>query len=167
MRKAKLAALMAMAALLIFSATAFALDNGAKAKNFALKDLQGKTVTLEQFKGKVVVLNFWASWCPPCRGEMPEFSEMDKEFKKSGEAVLLAVNMTDGQRETKGKVSKFISDNKYGMTVLLDEDGLAARDYGVQYLPTTYVIDGSGVVKGQLIGGTTKDAVLKLVRGAK
>lgn len=167
MRKAKLAVLMAMAAILIFSATAFALDNGTKAKNFALKDLQGKTVTLDQFKGKVVVLNFWASWCPPCRGEMPEFSEMDKEFKKSGEAVLLTVNMTDGQRETKSKVLKFIADNKYTMTVLLDEKGEAAAAYDVRYLPTTCVIDGSGVVKGQLIGGTTKDAVLKLVRGAK
>ena len=167
MRKARLAALMAMAALLILSAAAFALDNGAKAKSFTLKDLQDRTVTLGQFKGKVVVLNFWASWCPPCRAEMPEFNEMDKEFKKSGEAVLLAVNMTDGQRETKSKAAKFVSDNKYGMTVLLDEKGEAASAYDVRYLPTTYVIDGSGVVKGQLIGGTTKDAVMKLVRGAK
>lgn len=167
MRKAKFAALLALAVILAFGTAAFAMDNGVKAKNFTLKDLQGKSVTLDQFKGRTVVLNFWATWCPPCRGEMPEFNDLDKEFRHSGEAVLLAVNMTDGRRETKSKVAKFIADQKYGMTILLDEKGEAATAYGVQYLPTTFVIDGRGVVRGQLIGGTTKDAVLKLVRGAK
>ena len=117
--------------------------------------------------GKPLYLNFWASWCPPCRGELPEFNEMDQDFKKSGEAVLLAVNMTDGQRDTKSKVQKFINDEKYGIRVLLDEKGEAAAAYGIQYLPTTYVIDAKGMVRGQLVGGTTKAAVMKLVNEAK
>ncbi len=154
-------------ALFFFVASAYALDNGAKAQNFKLTDLQGKTVSLSDYKGKIVVLNFWASWCPPCKAEMPEFDEMDKEFKKSGEAVLLAVNMTDGRRETKKKVEKFIAEQKYGMRVLLDEGGKAADIFSIRYLPTTYVIDADGVVAGQLVGGTTKAAVMKLVREAK
>ena len=165
MKKKLFAAVLAAAALFILSSASFAAD--VRAKDFKLQDLQGKTVTLSSFKGKIVVLNFWASWCPPCRGELPEFNEMDQDFKKSGEAVLLAVNMTDGQRETKGKVQKFINDQKYGIRVLLDEKGEAAEAYGIQYLPTTYVIDARGVVRGQLVGGTTKAAVMKLVNEAK
>ena len=80
----------------VFATSAFALGSGSQVENFTLKDLSGKSVSLNQFKGKVVVLNFWTSWCPPCRNEMPEFNEMSKEFKKSGDAVLLAVN-TDGR----------------------------------------------------------------------
>ena len=165
MKKNFFALALAVTALLALSASAFAAD--ARARDFKLQDLQGKTVSLSSFKGKIVVLNFWASWCPPCRGELPEFNEMDQDFKKSGEAVLLAVNMTDGQRETKGKVQKFINDQKYGIRVLLDEKGEAAEAYGIQYLPTTYVIDARGVVRGQLVGGTTKAAVMKLVNEAK
>ena len=65
----------------VFATSAFALGSGSQVENFTLKDLSGKSVSLNQFKGKVVVLNFWASWCPPCRNEMPEFNEMSKEFK--------------------------------------------------------------------------------------
>lgn len=165
MKKKLFAAVLAAAALFILSSASFAAD--VRAKDFKLQDLQGKTVSLSSFKGKIVVLNFWASWCPPCRGELPEFNEMDQGFKKSGEAVLLAVNMTDGQRETKSKVQKFINDEKYGIRVLLDEKGEAAAAYGIQYLPTTYVIDAKGMVRGQLVGGTTKAAVMKLVNEAK
>ena len=60
----------------VFATSAFALGSGSQVENFTLKDLSGKSVSLNQFKGKVVVLNFWASWCPPCRNEMPEFNEM-------------------------------------------------------------------------------------------
>ena len=165
MKKNFFALALAITALLALSASAFAAD--ARARDFKLQDLQGKTVSLSSFKGKIVVLNFWASWCPPCRGELPEFNEMDQDFKKSGEAVLLAVNMTDGQRETKSKVQKFINDEKYGIRVLLHEKGEAAAAYGIQYLPTTYVIDAKGMVRGLLVGGTTKAAVMKLVNEAK
>ena len=79
------------------------------------------------------MLNFWATWCPPCRGEMPEFDELDKEFKKTGEAVLLAVNLTDGRRETPERVAKFLKETGYTMTVLLDEKQEAASFFGVRY----------------------------------
>ena len=154
-------------ALFFFVASAYALDNGSKVPNFTLTDLSGKNVSLSDYKGKVVVLNFWASWCPPCKAEMPEFNEMDCEFKKSGDTVLLAINMTDGRRETKKKVETFISEQKYKMRVLLDSEGKASNLFDIRYLPTTYVIDAEGTVTGQLVGGTTKNAVMKLVKEAK
>ena len=154
-------------ALFFFVASAYALDNGSKVPNFTLTDLSGKNVSLSDYKGKVVVLNFWASWCPPCKAEMPEFNEMDREFKKSGDTVLLAINMTDGRRETKKKVETFISEQKYKMRVLLDSEGRASNLFDIRYLPTTYVIDAEGTVTGQLVGGTTKNAVMKLVKEAK
>ena len=154
-------------ALFFFVASAYALDNGSKVPNFTLTDLSGKNVSLSDYKGKVVVLNFWASWCPPCKAEMPEFNEMDREFKKSGDTVLLAINMTDGRRETKKKVETFISEQKYKMRVLLDSEGKASNIFDIRYLPTTYVIDAEGTVTGQLVGGTTKNAVMKLVKEAK
>ena len=154
-------------ALFFFVASAYALDNGSKVPNFTMTDLSGKNVSLSDYKGKVVVLNFWASWCPPCKAEMPEFNEMDREFKKSGDTVLLAINMTDGRRETKKKVETFISEQKYKMRVLLDSEGKASNLFDIRYLPTTYVIDAEGTVTGQLVGGTTKNAVMKLVKEAK
>lgn len=159
---------------IVFATAAYAfgtsdasLSKGAKPQDFTLSDVSGKKVSLSDYKGKVVVLNFWATWCPPCRGEMPEFDAMDKEFKASGEAVLLAVNMTDGKRETPKKVAKFISENGYGLRVLLDTEGKAANIFSIQYLPTTYVLTPDGKVSGQLVGGTTKEAVMNLVRKAK
>ena len=129
--------------------------------------MSGKQVSLDSFKGKTVVLNFWATWCPPCRGEMPEFDELHKEFQKSGEAVLLAVNLTDGRRETPERVAEFLKETGYTMTVLLDEKQEAASFFGVRYIPTTFVLDKDGNLIGQIQGATTKDAVLKLVRGRK
>lgn len=166
-RKYRVLLLAAVLAAFALTSSAFALEVGAKAKNFTLKDLDGTSVSLYDYRGSVVVLNFWASWCPPCRAEMAEFDRMDRNFKKSDKAVLLAVNMTDGKRETKKTAEGFIRENKYGMRVLLDENRKAADIFGIRYLPTTYVIDARGVVRGMIVGGTTEAAVMKLVREAQ
>ena len=118
---------MSLLAAAMFALPAFAVGSGALAKEITLTDISGKQVSLDSFKGKTVVLNFWATWCPPCRGEMPEFDELHKEFQKSGEAVLLAVNLTDGQRETPERVAEFLKETGYTMTVLLDEKQEARR----------------------------------------
>ena len=99
---------MTLLAAALFAVPSFAVGSGELARDIVLTDMSGKQVSLDSFKGKTVVLNFWATWCPPCRGEMPEFDELDKEFKKTGEAVLLAVNLTDGRRETPERVAKFL-----------------------------------------------------------
>ena len=79
--------------------------------------------------------------------------------------MLLAVNLTDGRRETPERVAKFLKETGYTMTVLLDEKQEAASFFGVRYIPTTFVLDKDGKLIGQIQGATTKDAVLKLVRG--
>ena len=148
---------MTLLAAALFAVPSFAVGSGELARDIVLTDMSGRQVSLDGFKGKTVVLNFWATWCPPCRGEMPEFDELDKEFKKTGEAVLLAVNLTDGRRETPERVAKFLKETGYTMTVLLDEKQEAASFFGVRYIPTTFVLE--------IQGATTKEAVLKLVRG--
>ena len=167
MRK-KIFVMLAIAAIAAFAAAqTFAVGSGDLARDIVLRDMSGGDVSLDSFKGKTVVLNFWATWCPPCRSEMPEFDELDKEFKKTGEATLLAVNLTDGRRETKERVAAFLKETGYGMTVLLDDKQEAAAFFGVRYIPTTFVLDAKGELVGRIQGATTKDAVLKLVRGEK
>lgn len=158
---------MLLLAAALFAAPSFAVGSGELARDIVLTDMSGKQVSLDSFKGKTVVLNFWATWCPPCRGEMPEFDELNKEFQKTGEAVLLAVNLTDGKRETPERVAEFLRETGYTMTVLLDEKQEAASFFGVRYIPTTFILDKDGRLAGQIQGATTKDAVLELLRKAE
>ena len=145
-------------------------DGGNKSTNsnlkpaidFELSDLEGKTVKLSDYKGKIVFVNFWATWCPPCMKEMPEFNEASKEFDKNGDAILLAVNLTTGgaQRETEEKVRKFIDDTGYTMKVLLDKTGKVADQYKIYSIPTTYVIDQDGNVITYYEGAISKDKLM-------
>ena len=151
----------------VFIPAASALSSGEKVPDFTLADLSGKSVSLEDFKGQRVILNFWATWCEPCRMEMPDFNELNAELKKSGDAVLLAVNLTDGRRETKSKVERFMEANQFDMHVLLDTEGRAADIFSISGIPTTVVIDREGVLRGKIVGTTTKDEVMKLVRNMK
>lgn len=159
----------AAAFVLIFSFTqaVCALEPGTAVSDFELKDIEGKAVRLGDYKGKTVVINFWATWCPPCKKEMPDFDLLDKELKKSKQAVLLAVNMTDGKRDTKSKVEAFIKENNFGMKVLLDTEGKAAKLFDIRWLPTTVVVNGKGILRWQVLGETTKEDVLKAVRDIK
>ncbi|NLD05961.1 MAG: TlpA family protein disulfide reductase [Synergistaceae bacterium] len=157
------------AAMIVLSLTqiAFALELGSPARDFELADLNGKSVKLSDYKGKTVVINFWATWCPPCKKEMPDFDLLDKELKKTNDTVLLAVNMTDGKRDTKSKVESFIRENNYGMSVLLDTEGNAAKLYDIKWLPTTVVVDRKGKLHWQIFGETTKETVLKVIKEIK
>lgn len=159
--------ILAMVATILLVTTAFALEIGDKAPNFTLSANNGETVTLSEYIGDVVVVNFWATWCPPCRGEMPEFDEMNKVFTKEGDVHIIAVNMTDGRRDSKKKVDNFIAKYNYSLKVLYDEKSSVAQAYGVQYLPTTYVIGKDGKITGKIIGGTNKQTVMGIVRKAQ
>lgn len=167
MQKTFLIILFAVAGMMMFSPELYALEAGDPAGDFELVSLSGEKVKLSDHSGKVVVLNFWATWCPPCRKEMPDFDLLDKELKKTNDAVLLAVNMTDGKRDTAEKVRSFIGDNKFSMKVLLDAEGKAAKQFDIRWLPTTVVIDSKGIVRWQVFGETTKEAVLKAVKETK
>lgn len=121
-----------------------------KAIDFKLKDLTGKEVSLSDFKGKRVFLNFFATWCPPCRAEMPEMQKLYAETKDS-DLVILAVDLGE-DAET---VSNFISDNKYSFKVLLDSNNIAAEKYQISSIPSSYFIDKDGFIVNKHIGGMT------------
>lgn len=119
-----------------------------KAYDFRLKDLSGKMVRLSDHKNKVVVVNFWATWCPPCRSEMPSIQAFYNKFKNQGVA-LLAINL-DGKNA--GFVKSFMDKNKYSFPVLLDDNGKTANSYGVRGIPATFVIDRTGRIVDRHIG---------------
>lgn len=117
------------------------------APDFKLMDLSGKEVSLSDLKGKRVFINFWATWCPPCKGEMPELEKLYQETKSS-DLVIIAVDLG----EDKVTVQKFIEKNKYNFTVLLDAKNEAASLYGIRSIPTSYFIDKDGYIVNGKIG---------------
>lgn len=138
---------------LCFSVTAMGERPAAKASatpyanDFTLKDLNGAAHSLSDYKGKKIFLNFWATWCPPCRTEMPSMQRVYKQMDKD-KYVMLAVNI----REGKGKVKSFAGDNGYTFPILLDNDGRIASKYAVRGIPTTYFIDNNGKVVNKIVG---------------
>lgn len=120
------------------------------APDFVMTDSNGTQVYLSDFIGKPIVLNFWASWCGPCKMEMPDFNE---KYAELGDDIhFLMVNMTDGSRETVDVAKKFIEEQGYTFPVYFDTEMDAAITYGVTSLPTTYFIDAEGYVIAQAMG---------------
>lgn len=116
-----------------------------EAPGFTLSDLEGKSHNLNQYKGKWVVLNFFATWCPPCREEMPEFVEYAQSHK---DIIFLAINL----KEQIQKVESFAQEYKIPFPILLDADGEAANLYKVRAIPVTVIIDPEGKVKDITVG---------------
>lgn len=128
---------------------------GTPARDFIVYDAEGNQVTLLEHVGKPIVVNFWASWCGPCKMEMPDFQE---KYEELGEDVqFLMVNMTDGSRETKELAEKFIEEAGYTFPVLYDLDSHAAAVYSVYSLPSTYFIDAEGYVIARATGAIDGD----------
>jgi peroxiredoxin len=121
---------------------------GIEAPDFSLFTLDGQKVKLSDYRGKAVLLNFWATWCPPCKVEMPWFVDLQKQYGKDG-LVILGVAMDDSEPAT---IAKFAQELGVNYTVLIGTDKVS-DDYGdVQYLPTTFFIGRNGAVVDKLTG---------------
>lgn len=122
-----------------------------KAPDFTVYDGDGNEVRLSDFAGKPVVVNFWASWCPPCRNEMPHFEQLYGQVKE--EVVFLMVNLTDGKRETAEKARGFIEESGFTFPVYFDTEQDGAYRYGISSIPVTVFVDRDGYISAGYLGG--------------
>ena len=131
-----------------------AVEGKVVAPSLVLKDLQGKQHDLKDYKGQVVLVQFWATYCGPCRKEMPS---MNKMMKQMGDVPfkILAVDMG----ETKEEVDQFVSEVKPEFTILMDEDGKSIEDWRVFAAPSNFIIDPDGYIRYTLFGGVEWDSV--------
>jgi len=134
--------------------TAFA-NMGSVAPDFTLPTMDGKTLSLSSFKGKKVILNFWATWCAPCRQEMPEIEAFYKKLT-GGNVVVLAVNLT-AEEMNPDDVTKFVKDYQLTFPILLAQSQDIEAAYQVMTIPTSYIIDSKGIIRNQKIGPMTQE----------
>lgn len=136
------------------------IENGDPAPRFVLRDLSGREVRLDDFRGETVALRFWADWCPYCTGEMKALEPIQRRLRPRG-VVLLAINV--GQ--SREVAARFAERLGISYPVLLDRDSAVSRRYGVMALPTTVFIDGQGRVRGKILGESAAEEFEALALG--
>ncbi len=114
------------------------------APDFNVLDQTGKSISLSSRQGKPIVLNFWASWCPPCKEEMPDFERVYQELGR--EIDFMMVDVVDGQRETMELGQAFIDEQGFTFPIYFDTEQEALYNYGIRSIPTTYFINSEGVI---------------------
>ena len=130
---------------------------GSSAPDFRLQNLDGQAVSLSDLRGKPVMLNFWATWCPPCRSEMPFLQQIYEEWSDKG-LVLLAIDIGEGPSQIK----EFLEANNLSLPVLLDSDKSVAQRYNITGIPATFFIDKDGIIQEKIIGAfPSKGAIEK------
>lgn len=132
---------------------------GEAAPDFELQTIEGKSYRLSDLKGKPVMINFWATWCPPCRAEMPAMQEAFKEFEAEG-FTILAVNLN----ESDVAIKSFI--DRYGLTfpIVVDKQDKVSKAYDIVPLPTSYFVDRDGIVQGKWTGEIRKEQLRTLIK---
>ena len=148
---------------------AFAKTPDSLAPDFTLSDLDGKNVTLSKFRGKVVLLNFWNTWCGPCRAEMPSLNNLFLELKDKG-LIVLSISIDTSEEP----VRAFISERKIVFPVLMDKkQKVYAKKYFLYGLPVTFLIDKKGIIVEKFIGERDwsspqmKEKILQMLNGTK
>ncbi|MCS5695131.1 TlpA family protein disulfide reductase [Desulfofundulus thermocisternus] len=143
------------------SGVAVGMDVGQRAPDFTLTTADGEELSLSDFRGRPVVLNFWATWCPPCRAEMPAIQSF---YEKTGREIhVLAVNLTASERSA-ARVKDFLDAGGFTFPVLLDTRGDVAREYLVRAIPTTFFIDREGIIRARHTGSLTLEMLEEIVK---
>lgn len=140
------------------------------AYDFTLTDQYGNTHTLSDYKGKVVFLNFWATWCPPCREEMPHIEELYNEYGLNEEEVIFlgvanpkSSEYPTNQDESKEDITTFLEENQYTFPTVFDETGEIYRQYAISSFPTTFMIDKEGNFYGYIPGSLPKNIMVNII----
>lgn len=129
------------------------------APDFNLKDLNGKNVKLSDYRGKIIILNFWAVWCKYCKQEMPDLNELNKSLIKENKVVILAVDSGEGL----STIKPYLKENKISMNVLLDSNETVTTQYGITGFPTTFVINKDGSLFTYIPGATNKETLETII----
>ncbi|WP_233190979.1 peroxiredoxin [Sporosarcina sp. P19] len=127
------------------------LAKGDLAPDFELTTLSGDTVKLSDYRGKTVMLNFWASWCPPCRSEMPHMENYYTDNKESDDMEILAVNMTKTEKNKVESAKEFVDEYNLTFPILLDKDSEVMKMYQIKVYPTSYIINKDGVITDKVM----------------
>ena len=139
-----------------------------EAIDFTLTDQYGNTHKLSDYKGKTVFLNFWATWCPPCRMEMPHIEELYKEFNyNKDDIIILGVAQPGGEEKDKDGIKQFLNDQGFTFPVVFDESGEVFNNYRIMSMPTTFMIDKDGNIYGYVSGALSKDQMKSIISETK
>lgn len=137
-------------------------DKKNAAPDFTVTDGDGNEVKLADRLGKPVIINFWATWCPPCRSELPAFETLYGKY--GNDVVFMMIDLSDGYRETPEIVKKFISENGYTFPVYYDVKENAARAYNVSSIPLTVAVDRNGKIYKTHLGAMSEKTLEKLIK---
>jgi len=121
--------------------------------DFSLQDINGQQVTLSDFKGKIVFLNFWTTWCPECRIEMPSMEKLHRKLNGQ-DFVMIAVNL----QEPASRIKNFLKKNQLTFAILLDTKGEIGPQFGIRAVPTTFILDKNGGIIGKVLGSRHWDS---------
>ncbi len=142
------------------SASPRGIAEGNRARDFTLEALDGTELSLSDFEGSVVLVNFWATWCPPCRAEIPDFEAAYQAYRDDG-FVVLGVNV----EESRARVQPFVEDLQMTYPVVLDESGRLVQEYRARGLPMSILVDRDGVIRVRHIGYMTAEKLEEYLEG--
>jgi len=131
---------------------------GFLAPDFTLNTPDGESFTLSELRGQAVLVNLWATWCPPCRAEMPAIQKLYDEYKDQG-FIVLGLNMT--YQDTPSAVVPFLQENQLTFPILIEETGNVAKKYELRSLPSSFFIDRDGIIQEVVIGGPMSEVLLR------
>lgn len=141
------------------------LNKGEQAPDFELTTLAGEPIRLSELQGKKVILNFWATWCPPCKAEMPHMQNFYEDYAETENVEIVAVNLTSGDREA--SVEEFVKD--YGLTfpIPMDVEGEVGQKFQAVTIPTSYIIDTNGMIQHKIVGPMDETMIQDFVSNIK